>query len=39
MVNNTGERFVDEGVDLRNFTYAKFDREILQQPGSFAFQI
>jgi succinate dehydrogenase/fumarate reductase flavoprotein subunit len=39
MVNSAGERFVDEGIDLRNFTYAKFGREILRQPGSFAFQI
>jgi len=39
MLNAGGERFVDEGVDMRNFTYAKFGREILRQPGSFAFQI
>jgi succinate dehydrogenase/fumarate reductase flavoprotein subunit len=39
MVNSAGERFVNEGVDMRNFTYAKFGREILKQPGSFAFQI
>jgi predicted oxidoreductase len=39
MINSIGDRFVDEGVDMRNFTYAKFGREILQQPGSFAFQI
>jgi hypothetical protein len=23
-INNAGERFVDEGVNFRNFTYAKF---------------
>jgi succinate dehydrogenase/fumarate reductase flavoprotein subunit len=39
MVNSEGERFVDEGIDMRNFTYAKFGKEILKQPGCFAFQI
>ncbi|KAF2789587.1 FAD binding domain-containing protein [Melanomma pulvis-pyrius CBS 109.77] len=39
MVNVKGERFVDEGVDLRNFTYAKFGREILRQEGGVAFQV
>jgi succinate dehydrogenase/fumarate reductase flavoprotein subunit len=39
MVNSEGERFVDEGIDMRNFTYASFGREILRQPGGFAFQI
>jgi len=39
MVNAKGERFVDEGEDFRNYTYAKFGRAILSQPGGFAFQI
>jgi succinate dehydrogenase/fumarate reductase flavoprotein subunit len=39
MVNSKGERFVDEGVDLRNYTYAKFGRAILEQPGGVAWQI
>jgi succinate dehydrogenase/fumarate reductase flavoprotein subunit len=39
MINSRGYRFVDEGMDLRNYTYAKFGREILAQPGSYAFQI
>lgn len=39
MVNLEGERFVDEGVEMRNFTYAKFGRAILHQPGSVVFQI
>ncbi|KAG5654246.1 hypothetical protein H0H81_005489 [Sphagnurus paluster] len=39
MVNASGERFVDEGEDYRNYTYAKFGRAILEQPGGFAFQI
>ncbi|KAK8192481.1 hypothetical protein M8818_007649 [Zalaria obscura] len=39
MFNTAGTRFVDEGVDMRNYTYAKFGREILKQPGSVAFQL
>ena len=39
IVNARGERFVDEGADLRNYTYAKYGREILKQPHSVAFQI
>ena len=39
MLNADGRRFVDEGVDLRNYTYAKFGRAILEQPQGIAFQI
>lgn len=39
MVNATGRRFVDEGADFRNYTYAKYGRVILEQPGQFAWQI
>jgi tricarballylate dehydrogenase len=39
MVNARGERFVDEGADFRNFTYAKYGHEVLKQPGMFAWQI
>ncbi|MFC7403313.1 FAD-dependent tricarballylate dehydrogenase TcuA [Citricoccus sp. GCM10030269] len=39
IVNTEGRRFVDEGEDFRNYTYAKFGREILRQPGSVAYQI
>jgi tricarballylate dehydrogenase len=39
IVNLRGERFVDEGADLRNYTYAKYGREILKQPQRAAFQI
>lgn len=39
MVNAEGDRFVDEGEDLRNYTYAKFGREILKQKGGYAFQV
>jgi tricarballylate dehydrogenase len=39
MINAHGERFVDEGADFRNYTYAKYGRAILNQPGQFAWQI
>jgi tricarballylate dehydrogenase len=39
MVNAKGERFVDEGADFRNYTYAKYGSVILNQPGHFAWQI
>src|SRR5436190_11376181 len=39
IVNRLGKRFVDEGADYRNYTYAKYGREILKQPGRQAFQI
>ncbi len=39
IVNIDGRRFVDEGADLRNYTYAKYGREILYQPQRTAFQI
>lgn len=39
MVNATGRRFVDEGADFRNYTYAKYGRVILNQPNNFAWQI
>ena len=39
MVNADGRRFVDEGADFRNYTYAKYGRVVLQQPGSFAWQV
>ncbi|PFH53918.1 hypothetical protein AMATHDRAFT_717 [Amanita thiersii Skay4041] len=39
MINALGKRFVDEGEDYRNYTYAKFGRAILSQPGGYAFQI
>ena len=38
-VNARGRRFVDEGADFRNYTYAKYGRVILEQPGQFAWQI
>lgn len=33
LVNKDGRRFVDEGADLRNYTYAKYGKEILRQRG------
>jgi len=39
VVNSQGRRFVDEGADFRNYTYAKYGRAILAQPGGIAFQI
>ncbi len=39
LVNLHGQRFVDEGEDLRALTYAKMGRAILAQPRGVAFQI
>jgi tricarballylate dehydrogenase len=39
MVNADGRRFVDEGADFRNYTYAKYGRVVLEQPGSFAWHV
>ncbi len=39
LINAKGERFVDEGADFRNYTYAKYGRAILAQPGQFAWQV
>jgi tricarballylate dehydrogenase len=39
LINARGERFVDEGADFRNYTYAKYGRAILAQPGQFAWQV
>ena len=38
-LNADGRRFVDEGADFRNYTYAKYGRIILSQPMQFAWQI
>lgn len=39
MINAEGKRFVDEGADFRNYTYAKYGQVILAQPGQYAWQI
>lgn len=38
-INAKGERFVDEGADFHTFTYAKYGRVVLEQPGLFAWQV
>ncbi|WP_423921848.1 FAD-dependent tricarballylate dehydrogenase TcuA [Candidatus Poriferisodalis sp.] len=39
VLNQHGKRFVDEGADFRNYTYARYGREILAQPGHSAWQV
>src|ERR1700704_5774976 len=39
LINANGKRFVDEGADFRNYTYAKYGRVVLEQPGQFAWQV
>ena len=39
LINASGKRFVDEGADFRNYTYAKYGRVVLEQPGQFAWQV
>ena len=39
MANSLGRRFVDEGEDLGQYTYAKIGHAILAQPGAVAYQI
>ena len=39
MVNTTGQRFVDEGADFRNYTYAKYGHIVLEQPQQVAWQV
>ncbi len=39
MLNARGARFVDEGINFRNYTYAQFGAAIMQQPGHFAWQV
>ncbi|WP_220154627.1 FAD-dependent tricarballylate dehydrogenase TcuA [Paracoccus pantotrophus] len=39
MLNRKGKRFVDEGEDAALFTYAKFGRSVLAEPGAKAWQI
>ena len=39
VVNSDGRRFIDEGADFRNYTYAKYGQAVLQQPGQVAWQI
>ncbi len=39
VLNQDGQRFMDEGADFRNYTYARYGREILAQPGHSAWQV
>ena len=39
MINAQGKRFVDEGKDFRNYTYAQFGASVLDQPGQRAYQL
>ncbi|SOC37794.1 FAD-dependent tricarballylate dehydrogenase TcuA [Ureibacillus acetophenoni] len=39
IVNRDGKRFLDEGADFRNYTYASYGKKILEQPNQFAWQI
>jgi len=39
MINAEGRRFVDEGADFYNYTYAKYGAEVLKQTGQFAYQV
>jgi tricarballylate dehydrogenase len=39
VVNRNGERFLDEGADFRNYTYAEYGASILAQPEGLAFQV
>lgn len=39
MLNLDGKRFVDEGINFRNYTYAQFGKAILEQKEGCAWQI
>lgn len=39
VVNEDGKRFVDEGADFRNYTYAKYGQRVLVQPHQVAWQV
>lgn len=39
IVNKEGKRFVDEGADFRNYTYAKYGREVLKQTDAMAYHV
>jgi tricarballylate dehydrogenase len=39
MINRNGKRFVNEGEDGAMFTYAKYGRAVLAEPGAKAYQI
>ncbi len=39
VVNADGKRFVDEGLDFRNYTYSAMGAKVMQQPGGVAWQL
>jgi tricarballylate dehydrogenase len=39
MVNAAGKRFLDEGADFRNYTYARYGELVMRQPGGYAWQV
>jgi tricarballylate dehydrogenase len=39
VVNVRGRRFLDEGADFRNYTYARYGAEVLRQPEGIAAQV
>lgn len=39
MINAEGKRFVDEGIEFYNYTYAKYGAEVLKQTNQFAYQV
>jgi tricarballylate dehydrogenase len=39
VVNALGRRFVDEGRDFRNYTYAQMGARVLEQPGAIGYQV
>lgn len=39
MINADGKRFVDEGIEFYNYTYAKYGAAVLAQPEQFAWQV
>jgi tricarballylate dehydrogenase len=38
-VNADGDRFIDEGANFRNLVVAKQGRVVMEQPGSYAWQV
>ncbi len=39
MINANGKRFLDEGKNFRNYTYAQYGAKVLEQPGHLAWQV
>jgi len=39
VVNRHGRRFIDEGADFRNYTYARYGTDVIAQPGAIAYQV